>query len=415
MHSDKPFISSTLPSERIVSLDVLRGFAVLGILIMNIQSMSMISAAYINPTAYGDLTGINKWVWILSHLFAAEKFMSIFSMLFGAGIVLFTERAIAKGRRAGPLHYRRNFWLLLFGLVHAYLIWYGDILVAYSLCGFLVFVFRNKKPRTLVIVGSIFFIVPMLIYGFFAMTIQYWPEEAYNQNRMGWLPPEDQFVQEINAMRGNWLEQMDQRVFMAIFMQTFLFFMQVFWRVTALMLLGMAFYKWGILSAKRSRAFYVRMVLISLPLGYIITGIGVQQNFAKEWFMDFSMFLGFQFNYVGSVATAFGYIGLVMLLVKSSSLQRLKNTMSAVGKMAFTNYILMSVIGTLIFYGHGFGYFGKVERLGQILIVPAVWIGIILFSVLWQKKFQYGPLEWLWRTLTYWRKPAVEGGDAIQG
>jgi uncharacterized protein len=352
MQSDKPHILSTLPSDRIVSLDVLRGFAVLGILIMNIQSMSMISAAYINPTAYGDLTGINKWIWIASHFFAAEKFMSIFSMLFGAGIVLFTERAVAKGRRAGPLHYRRNFWLLLFGLVHAYLIWYGDILVAYSLCGFLVFVFRNKKPSTLVIIGSVFFIVPMLLYGFFAMTIQYWPEEAYNQNMMGWLPQEEQVQKEISAMQGTWVEQMDQRIFMAVFMQTFLFFMQVFWRVTALMLLGMALYKWGILSASKSSAFYVRMVLIGLPVGYFITGIGVQQNFAKDWFMDFSMFLGFQFNYVGSVATAMGYIGLVMLIVKSGSFKGLKNTMSAVGKMDFSKYILMPILGTLVFYGH---------------------------------------------------------------
>jgi uncharacterized protein len=255
----------------------------------------------------------------------------------------------------------------------------------------------------------------MLIYGFFAMTIQYWPEEAYNQNLMGWLPPEVQVQKEINAMRGTWLEQMDERVFMAVFMQTFLFFMQIFWRVTALMLLGMALYKWGILSASRSRAFYLRMVLIGLPLGYLITGIGVQQNFANEWLMDYSMFLGFQFNYVGSVATALGYIGLVMLLVKSGSFQTLKNTMSATGKMAFSNYILMSIIGTLIFYGHGLGYFGKVERLGQILIVPVIWIVIILFSVLWLKKFQYGPLEWLWRTLTYWRKPAVQQGDTDQG
>jgi uncharacterized protein len=97
------------PSERILSLDVLRGFAILGILIMNIQSYSMIEAAYINPAAFGDLTGLNKWVWILSHVFADSKFMTIFSILFGAGILLFTKRIESKGfKSAGSDSGRRN-------------------------------------------------------------------------------------------------------------------------------------------------------------------------------------------------------------------------------------------------------------------------------------------------------------------
>jgi uncharacterized protein len=125
--------SPTVSANRIISLDILRGVAVLGILIMNIQSFSMPSAAYINPTAYGDLTGLNKWIWILSHLLASEKFMSIFSMLFGAGVVLFTGNAESRGSNSAALHYRRMGWLLLFGFIHAYLLWYGDILVSYSI------------------------------------------------------------------------------------------------------------------------------------------------------------------------------------------------------------------------------------------------------------------------------------------
>jgi uncharacterized protein len=100
------------PSKRILSLDLLRGVAVLGILIMNIQSMSMPTAAYINPTAYGDLTGLNKWIWILSHILASQKFMSIFSILFGAGVVLFTDNAMARGKNSAALHYRRMVWLM---------------------------------------------------------------------------------------------------------------------------------------------------------------------------------------------------------------------------------------------------------------------------------------------------------------
>lgn len=405
MNPSEPAIYSTIPGKRIVSIDVLRGFAVLGILIMNIQSFSMISTAYINPMAFGDMTGINKWVWILSNFFAAGKFMSIFSMLFGAGIVLFTERATAKGRKAGPLHYRRNFWLLLFGLAHAYLIWYGDILVTYSLCGFLVFLFRNLKPRTLVIIGSMFFIVPMIVYLFFGFTIQYWPEESYNANMETWMPGAEKIQDEIETMQSGWITQMGLRVPAALFLQTFLFFLQVFWRVTALMLFGMAFYKWGIFSASRSRKFYIRMMISGFLTGFLIVGLGIYENFRANWSMEYSMFLGSQYNYLGSVHVAIGYIGLIMLICKSNAFTKLKYILSSVGKMAFTNYILMSIICTLIFYGHGLGLFGEVQRWGQILIILPVWIFILVASPLWLRRFQYGPLEGLWRSLTYWKRP----------
>ena len=124
--------SSVPTSTRIVTLDVIRGIAILGILIMNIQSFSMIGQAYVNPTAFGDLTGINKWVWILSHVFADQKFMTLFSILFGASILLITEGVERKGKSPLKVHFSRNFWLLIIGLIHAYFLWYGDILTPYA-------------------------------------------------------------------------------------------------------------------------------------------------------------------------------------------------------------------------------------------------------------------------------------------
>jgi len=413
MNTSTKSINATSPENRIISIDLLRGFAVLGILIMNIQSFSMIGAAYLNPTAYGDFTSLNKWIWILSNLFADSKFMSIFSMLFGVGIIIFTERALAKGKRAGHLHYRRNFWLFLFGMTHAYLIWYGDILVAYSLCAFFAFVFRKLKPKTLLIYSILFFIVPVIFTLGSGLTIEYWPEESYNQNMQTWMPDAGTIDTEILTMQGSWIEQMDKRVPATIFMQTFLFFWQTMWRVMSMMLLGMALYKWGVLSAKKSKIFYLKMAVISFSLGYLFTGTGIIQNFNHNWSMDYSMFAGSMFNYVGSVGVALGYIALVMLLSKSVSANGLKSIISSVGRMAFTNYILMSIICTFIFYGHGFGLFGKVERTGQIIIVFAVWIIIIVISPLWLKKFQYGPLEWLWRVLTYWRKQSMKKSEKI--
>ncbi len=117
--------------------------------------------------------------------------------------------------------------------------------------------------------------------------------------------------------------------------------------------------------------------------------------------MDYSMFFGSQFNYIGSIGVALGYIGIIMLICKSDGFKRFKNVMSSVGKMAFTHYILMSAIATFIFYGHGPGLYGQVERIYQLLIVIGIWAIILVISPLWLKKFRYGPLEWLWRTLTY--------------
>ena len=153
-------------SQRIAALDVLRGFALLGILFMNIQSFSMPGAAYLNPTAYGDFEGINFWIWLGSHVFVDQKFMSIFSMLFGASVLLFCEKQEGKGLSPGKYHYRRTFWLMVFGLLHGYLFWYGDILFSYALCGFFVYLLRNKPISTLLKIAIAFLLVGSL-YNFF--------------------------------------------------------------------------------------------------------------------------------------------------------------------------------------------------------------------------------------------------------
>ena len=396
------------PSKRILSLDLLRGVAVLGILLMNIQSMSMPTAAYINPTAYGDLTGLNKWIWILSHILASQKFMSIFSILFGAGIILFTENALAKGRNCAALHYRRMAWLMVFGLLHGYLLWHGDILFTYSLCGMLLFLFRKLPPRKLVGIGFGFFLVPLALDSLIAFSMPYWPEEAYASTMESWRLSGAALQDYLTAYRGSWLEQMELRVPETLFMQTQWFFMHTFWRVMAMMLLGMALFKWKVLSAELSKTSYVRISLIGLSLGILLSSTGVILNFKKGWSMEFSMFIGNQFNYLGSVATALGYMGVVMLVVKSKFFHRAKNSLSAVGRMAFTNYILMSLICTFLFYGHGLGLFGSVERKMQALVVLGVWILLIFFSTFWMKHLRYGPLEAFWRSLTYGRWQALK-------
>ena len=397
----KPTVDPVAPTERIASIDVLRGFAVLGILVMNIQSFSMIFAAYLNPTAFGDLTGINKWTWILSHVLADEKFMAIFSLLYGAGIVLITTKAESKGLKAAGLHYRRTFWLLIIGLAHAYLLWHGDILVAYALCALWVYLFRKKSPKALLITGMIFILVPSLLYLFFGWSVPYWPPEATQGNMQMWAPSAEQIAHELEIYRGGWLQQMEHRVPSSLSFQTFIFLIYIGWRVTGVMLIGMAMFKAKVLSADRSRKFYWIMLGIGFGFGLTTVVEGVVHNFANGWPMAYSMFIGWQYNYWGSLGVAAGYIALIMLICRSDKFIAFKNRLASVGRMALTNYLLQTLICTTLFYGHGFGLFGKVERWEQVLIMIGIWAVILIISPIWLRHFRFGPAEWAWRTLTY--------------
>jgi len=387
-------------AERIGSLDTLRGFALLGILVMNIMSFSMIFSAYFNPTNYGDLTGANYWVWFGSHVFFDQKFMTLFSMLFGAGVVLFTERAEAKGQSPRRLHYRRMLWLILFGLLHGFLLWYGDILYVYGMCGLLVYLFRKCEPRTLIALGILLIAAASAISLIFGWTIQFWPPEEIAKMQQMWRPDAAHVAAEMNAYRGGWLEQMAHRVPLFFEFST-VFFLMFFWRPAGVMLLGMALYKVGALSAQRSARFYAALIALGALVGVPLIVYGVRLNEAAGWDMRWSFFHGQQLNYWGSVLVSLGYVGLVMLVCKSGALGWLTARLAAVGQMAFTNYLLHTIICTTIFYGHGLGYFGYVERTGQILIVFAVWAFQLVVSPIWLRYYRFGPFEWLWRSLTY--------------
>ena len=387
--------------ERIVSLDVLRGVAVLGILLMNIQSFAMPGDAYLNPTAYGDLTGANRWVWIVTHLVADQKFVSIFSMLFGAGIVLMAERA---GSRAAVLHYRRMGVLIVFGLLHAHLLWSGDILFSYGVVALVVYLARNVVPRRLIIAGVLLHAGSSLFFIGSGLSLRSAPPEVVAQITGDfWLSSHADLARELAAYRGTWLEQQALREADAATMETFIFFIDTMWKVSGLMLIGMALFKLGVLSARRSDAFYRGMIALGLGLGLPVVAFGVWSNFKAGWTVPYSLFFGSQYNYWGSVVVALGWIGAVMLWCRSDRALSLRRRLAAVGRMAFSNYILQTVIGTLLFFGTGFGLFGHVERVGQLLIVFGIWLVQLVVSPLWLRRFAYGPLEWLWRSLTYGR------------
>lgn len=389
--------------ERIAALDVLRGFAVLGILVVNVQSFSMPDAALFNPTAYGDLTGVNLWVWHLTHVFFEQKFMTIFSMLFGAGILLMTARAEKRGLPSVSIHYRRMAALLCFGLAHAYLVWDGDILVCYAMCGFIVYSFRRRAGRSLVTLGLGMTSVASALSLFFGWSMPYWPVESVGEMTEFFRPSAESIEQTLAAYRGGWAQQTAYRAPHALQVQTLVFVVWGLWRAGGLMLIGMGLFKLGVLSAARSSRFYASLAAAGIVVGVPFIVYGVHRNFAAGWDVSYSFFLGSQYNYWASILISLGLVGLVMLAVKRGGLGLITSRLAAVGRTAFTNYIAQSLICTALFYGHGFGLFGSVERSAQMLIVLAVWAVQLAVSPLWLRYFRFGPLEWLWRSLTYRR------------
>ena len=381
---------------------MLRGFAVLGILVMNIQSFSMIGAAYLNPYAYGDLTGINYGVWFLSHLLADSKFMTIFSLLFGAGVVLMASRREAAGKSTAGVHYRRMFWLIVFGLLHGCFLWYGDILYVYGMCGLGIYLFRRRSPRFLLIFGMLVVSVASLLTMFWQVTMPYWPPEAVESVETEWWTPPPEAVQaELEAYRGGWTVQQAVRAPTAVFMQTNHFLTEFLWRAGGLMLIGMALFKLGVFGAERSRAFYLRMTSLGFGLGLPIVVWGVLYRNSSDWDVRSAFFGGSQFNYWGSLLFAAGWIGVVMLVCQRPGWGRVTRPLAAVGRMALSCYLLQTIICTFIFYGHGLGLYGSVDRVGQALIMLAVWAAMLVLCPLWLRYFRFGPFEWLWRSLTY--------------
>ncbi len=390
-------------SDRIISLDVLRGFAVLGILVMNIQSFAMPSAAYTNPTAYGDLTGANLFTWAASHLLVDEKFMTLFSLRFGAGVCLFAERAEARGGRAGGLHYRRMFWLLLIGLAHGYLLWSGDFLVTYAVCGCLVFLLRDRAPAALFVTGLVVMSVASFLSFSVGLIAPALPERETADIAAAWAPAAAEIEASLRAYRGGWPAQQEQRVPDTLMMQTTVLPFLTLWKAAGVMLLGMALYRWRVLDATRSDAFYSRLALLGFGVGTPVVAAGIWWNFDGGWSWERSFFLGLQFNYWGSLAMALGYVGLVMLAIRHRWFAALQARLAAAGRMAFTNYLAQTVVCTTIFYGHGFGLFGSVERWQMLLVVFGVWALELWWSPLVLRRYRHGPLEWGWRTLTYGR------------
>ena len=386
----------TKEKDRLVNLDIIRGVALLGILIMNIQSFSMIVAAYANPLSFGDFSGSNQSVYYFSHLFADQKFMSIFAALFGVGILLMASSLDKKGFNTKKLHYRRMIILAIFGLMHSYLFWYGDILFAYAITGMVIFSMRHKSPRFLLISAFLALLLNAVIFYLPSAALPYMNESDLKELMTDWLPSQALIDAEVSANQASWLGQMAHRHTMAN--EMLLNVAAYFLRILGLMMVGMALLKINFFSNRFSNRSLLLQGFVCLALGSILIVGRLDSNIADGFPIDNILA---QENYWGSLLLAYCYLCLLVLFCRLNIFANAKHALASVGRMALTNYLSQTLICTFIFYGWGLGKFGTVDRKDQLLIVIIIWIVQLLFSTTWMKRFKFGPFEWLWRSLTY--------------
>lgn len=427
-------------AQRVRSVDTLRGVALLGILMMNIIAFAYPNIAYMNPNLEslrpytGEFSGANKVVWWIAHTFFDLKMMSIFSMLFGAGLVLMNDRGAGAGdansaeprRSFAGVYYRRLGWLFLIGMIHAYLIWWGDILVAYALCGLLLYPLRRLRPIYLFIAAAVFLLIGMLLSTGIGAGLNYVRTEAlqaqgaldagrqiteqqqgmvdaYREMNSGFVPPADEMERAINRMRGSLGDVLAENATIAVMMQTFIFALGTLWRSLGMMLIGMGLMKLGVFAAARSTSFYALLTGIGYILGLPLVYLGGERLTASNFDMIDFYFYNSHFNYVGSFLVALGHIGVVMLLCRSGALTFLTARLAAVGQMALSNYLMQSLLCTAFFNGWGFGQYAHFERAEIYIVVAVVWTLELIWSPLWLARFRFGPAEWAWRSLTYWK------------
>jgi uncharacterized protein len=398
---------------RIATLDIVRGVAVMGILAMNIVAFAMPVAAYFNPYAYGDGDTEDLVAWFFNFIFVDGKMRGFFSFLFGASMLLVIDRAEASGLSSASIHYRRMGWLLLFGLAHLYLIWWGDILTHYALIGMIAYLFRGKGPRSLVLwaigllavelaisaAGSAFFFTAEAAAnapGASAEAVRTWQEASHDFRPLAAAALAEDLALYRDGYAGLVAYRLEDMLF-APLEQLPLFG----WETLAYMLLGMAGLKSGFLTGAWDRGRYIRIATIMLAVGIPVYALLAWLNVAT----DFGTSTLFAISFVATVPfrplMVIGYAALVILLAWNGG--ALVNRIAAAGRAAFTNYLGTSLVMTIVFYGYGLGLYGHVGRAELYLFVIGMWMLMLLWSKPWLDRYRYGPFEWLWRSLARWQ------------
>ncbi len=396
--------------DRIATLDVVRGVAVMGILIMNIVAFGMPETAYLNPRAYGGDSGVDLGVYLFNFVFFDGKMRGLFSFLFGASTLLVIERAEARGANAARVHFARMAWLLVFGLLHLYLLWSGDILNHYAQIGMILFWFRNWRPRSLVIAGVILLALQSILFAGLPVSVAVAEanasrpnatakaiERLQNQENSFGKPAATELAKELKAYRGNYADiiaRLGKDGPAPVIGLLTLFGMETL----AYMMMGMAMLKTGMLRGEWPVDRYRRWLLIGF-------GIGIPAYCAIAWYLVAARFTAFAVTLgVIALSTPFrplmimGWASLIALLARMRG--PLIERIGAAGRMAFTNYLMTTIVCTTVFNGYGFGLYGYLSRAQLYLVIFGMWALMLLWSKPWLDRFRYGPFEWVWRSLS---------------
>lgn len=386
-------------SERIEAMDMLRGVAVLGILLVNINSFALpIEATHMLVDA-GYHHAIDGWVFAFVSALAQGKFMSLFAMLFGAGVVMMAGRRWQAGESPAGLHYRRVGVLAAVGLIHGLFIWYGDILFPYAICGAILYpclLLRGRKLLWLCL--GLWGLVMLLSLGFGALTMV---GEAVSTDAAN----DQSFIaNETELMRGGFLDIMYVRFVYWLLYLLFSPFLEIPW-VLALMMTGALAARSGWIAGQRPRADYARLLIGALLIGLPIAAMRVALDVLSDtggW-----LIISVVMNVIDATVLSMAWGAIVMLGVKAWSSNWLGQALVAVGRMALTNYLAQSVICTMLFYGYGLGLFATLSRTELLGVVAVVWAMQIIWSPWWLARHQRGPMEAIWRRLTYPKRAAT--------
>ena len=399
----------TAPSARIATLDILRGVAVMGILAMNAAAFSMPEPAYFNPAAYGGADGIDLFAWTASFILVDGKMRGLFSLLFGASLLLIADAAEAKGESAARVHYARMVWLALFGAAHLYLLWWGDILLHYALVGLAAFLFRNLGLKQLglwiVILLTIdLFLVGSLSQLFLATSaaallpgadpavVASW---ASMRSEFAPLAP-DTLAADLALHRGPYWPLAAERLDRHGTTPLFALFLGGA-ETLAYMLIGMAGLRSGFLTGAWAPRRYRRIAAVCLAVGAAgfaaLAWLVIRSGFDPATIFAASFGGAMPFRLLMSL----GYAALIILLARRGG--ALVGRIAAAGRAAFSNYLGTSLLMTSLFYGYGLGLYGTLSRAEVYGVILGVWVLILLWSKPWLDRYRYGPFEWLWRSL----------------
>lgn len=418
--------------DRIVILDNLRGFAILGILLMNIPLFGLPYPVSNDPSVLNEWGTIDFKVWNFVSWFPEGTQRAIFSMLFGAGILLFVggKEKRLDGLMPADYFFRRQLWLIVFSLFDVFvLLWLGDILLDYAILGMIMFAFRNLPPKKLLIGAAFCFIFMLarenrnlyqdkvtihlgekiaaidttktkltLVQKEELTAMQEFKEKSTLESR------KKKAEENIAKHTGGYKKLYDYRTNTYVeSLIPYLFY--GLWDVLLFMFIGMAFFKMGILTGQAPVKTYVWMMVIGLGVGLTISYFRLQQmvdaNFNGYAYTKQIAFSSYELS---RTFRSIGILGLIMLLYKSGLFRWLFALLRPVGQMAFTNYLMQSLLCGFFFYGIGFGMFGQLARHEIYYVVGAIWLLQIIYSNIWLHYFRFGPLEWAWRSLTYWKK-----------